>query len=244
MATALDMITQSLRKMGVYAPGETISDADAEQGLTTLNDMMDMWSNESLMCYAIIEQSGALTPGQYSYTVGPGGDFDMTRPLKLIVGPGAAYMLDSTGEKYDLEVVAQDQWNLIGQLQNIDSNIPNTLFYDPQFPLGILNFYPTPNVSITAYWDSYLQLSEFANLIAPLNLPPGYKKAIQDNLLLELVPFFKEDGFQAPQLWIQQAATSKGIIKRTNLRPQNAYYDPEITSRAQGTWNIYTSDWN
>lgn len=242
-ATALDMITVSLQKLGVYAPGEPITDADAQTSLTALNDMLDSWSNETLMCYAITEQSGLLVPGQSAYTIGAGGQFNMTRPLKLIPSPGSAYMLDATGYKYDLQIIPQETWNLIGQIENQQSNIPTQLFYDPQFPLGILNFFPMPNQSITAYWDSYLQLTEFPALTTPMSLPPGYKKAIQDNLTIDLVPFFKPDGYQVPAWMARAALDSKAWIKRTNQRPAVAYYDPEIVSKG-GTWNIYSDSWN
>ena len=95
MPTAQDMIYESLRLMAVYAPNETPTDADVEQGLTCLNDMLDSWSNESLSCFAILEQSGTVVAGKSSYTIGPSGDFNLTRPLRLIEGPGAAYSQDT-----------------------------------------------------------------------------------------------------------------------------------------------------
>ena len=59
MATAQDMINEALKLIAVYAPGETPTDADIEQGLTCLNDMLDSWSNESLATYAVLEQTEA-----------------------------------------------------------------------------------------------------------------------------------------------------------------------------------------
>src|SRR5579864_478676 len=183
MATAQDMIVEALHQIAAYAPNETPTDSDLEQGLIVLNDMLDSWSNESLTCYAILEQTGQLIAGVASYTIGPGGAFNMTRPLRLIEGPGAAYSVDATGNKYQIDVIPKDEWNMIGNNTNImNSNFVTTLWYDPQFPLGVINVWPWPNQNAPIYFDSYLQLVDFANLSQAVSLPPGYKKAIQDSL--------------------------------------------------------------
>lgn len=237
--TALDIITDALRMLGVYAPGETLSDADAEQGLITLNDMMDSWSNESLACIAVLEQHYTLVPGTAAYTIGSGGTINQTRPLKIIKDPGTAYVQDANGNNYPMEVVERDRWNMIGNRSQVNSNFPTVLFYDPEFPLGILNFFPVPNSGYTAYWDSLLQLSEFSNLQSTLSLPPGYKMAIQSNLALELKPYFLDPAAQLDPLLVRKASDSKGNIKRTNIREVIAVYDTELVSRASPTYNVF-----
>ena len=240
MTTAQDIIQDALERIKVYAPGETISDADAERALTRLNDMLDSWSNESLACFANVEQSSALTIGKNSYTIGSGGDFNVTRPLDILVGPGAAYLQDSNGNNFDVNVVTQDRWNQIGNRgTTITSNIPDTLFYDPQYPLGTINIFPTPNLAYMLFWDSRLQLTEFSTLTTTASLPPGYLKALKDNLAIEVWPYFKADGSSPSQDLIAAAMQSKGNIKRTNMKPVIATYDPAIVSRGSSTYNIY-----
>ena len=167
----------------------------------------------------------------------------MTRPLRLISGLGAAYLLDSNSDKYMLNVVERDEWNIITQ-PNTNSDLPSTIFYDPQFPLGVINVYPTPYQSFPIYFDSYLQLGDFASLSATVSLPPGYKKALQDNLAIELCSSYKPDGFQIPQQWTRAAGISKGTVKRINTRLMMASFDPAITAKPRGSWNIYTNDYN
>lgn len=239
MSTANDIVTDALLRIGVAAPGETISDADAERCLSILNDMIDSWSNENLACYAYSQQSGALTAGVQAYTIGTGGTFNMTRPTKIQDGPGAAYCLDSNNNKYGITVIPIDQWRMIGNSgPTVTSNFPDTLFYDPQYPLGILNFFPYPNLATTAYWMSLLQLTEFASLSTTLSLPLGYKDAFQKNLALEIFPDFKE-GMPSPLL-IELASKAKANIKRTNMRLNVAAYDSELYGRTGNTYDIYT----
>lgn len=234
--TARDMIQAALEELGVYAPGEVLSAADSSRGLTCLNGMLDSWSNESLFCYAIQETSFQLVVGQPQYTVGPGGTASQIRPLRIIEGPGAAYIQDTNQNNYPVAVIPRDKWNMIG-LRTNTSNIPDTLFYDPQFPLGLINIFPVPLENYTLYFDAYLQFSDFATLDAAITLPPGYQDAIQHNLAIRLKPFFRDA--QIDPLVIELASQTKAAVKRNNLRTNTAVYDPEIVSRAAPTYNIY-----
>jgi hypothetical protein len=243
MTTANDLIQDAMEQGQWYAPGETMSSADAQRGLTTLNAMLDEWSNESLACYCNLEQSVTLIPGQAAYTVGPGGDVNGQRPLNVLIGPGAARITDTNGNQYDVEVITQDRWNIIGAPYST-SDYPDTLFYDAQFPLGIINVFPTPSMAYTLTWDSRLQLSDLSNLTSPFSLPPGYYKAITSCLALDLFPYFAAKGEQPSQLLIAKAFNAKGAVKRTNMREVVAYMDSAIVSRAQGTYNISSDSYN
>lgn len=239
--TALDVITDSLQLLAVYAPGEVLSDADAQRGLTTLNDMLDQWSNMSLASYAVLEQSAPLVAGQQTYTIGldPSADFNMIRPLRILDGPGTAYVQDFNGNNYPMDVVPRDKWNLYGNRSElITSDFPDTLFYDPQYPLGVINVLPVPTINYTMYWDSYAQLADFAALNTAFSFPPGYKRAIVTNLAVSLKPYFKTA--QIDPLIILEAKDTLGNVKRTNSRSNVAVMDPELVARAQISYNPYT----
>lgn len=239
MPSARDLIQGAFEAIQVYAPGERALDADVGRGFSTLNQMIDSWSNESLTCYAILEQSAPLTVGQTSYTIGPGGNFNMTRPIRLITGPGAAYLMDTNNNRYPVSVIPRDQWNQIWNLVAVTSNLPDTIFYDPQWPLGVINVFPQPNTSgVTLFWDSYLQLAEFPDLNSALSLPPGYEKAIQLNLGLDLAPYYPTANI-TPAL-AQMASVSKGNVKRSNIRPNVALYDRELSRGGGRPYNIYS----
>lgn len=239
MTTALDIITDAMQLISVVGANDTLEAADEQLGLRMLNRMMDMWSNFSLICYEILEQSATLIPGQGAYTIGPGGNFNMTRPLSILGDPGSAYTLDPNGNRYPLSVIPRDKWNLFGNVSPlIQGNFPNALFYDPQFPLGVINLVPVPNIAYTLYFDSMLQLVDFTSPQQLLSLPPGYEMAMVYNLAILLNPFFL-DG-KLPQEVIDTAATALGAIKRTNRREMNAIFESEIVSRASVNYNPYT----
>lgn len=236
--TAGDVCTKAAQAIGAYGSGQPLTDSDAQLLLDLLNSMLDEWSNYTLACYEILEQSAPLIPGQASYTIGPGGNFNMTRPLKILTDPGTAYTIDSNGNKYQMNVVPRDKWNQYGNTSDIiTSNFPVVMFYDPQFPLGVINITPYPTLAYTMFWDSMLQLSEFSSLATLVSLPPGYFIAMWSNLAVYAKPFFL-DG-QLDPIVPALAARTLGAIKRTNQRELYAQYDQEIVSRAQVSYNPY-----
>ena len=239
MPSALDLIQGAFELIQVYSPGETALDPDYARGFSRLNQMINSWSNESLTTYAILEQNAPLVVGQNFYTIGPGGDFNMTRPIRVVYGPGAAYIMDTNNNRYPVNVIPRDQWNQIWNLVSVTSNLPSTMFYDPQFPLGVIGIFPQPNTSsITLFWDSYLQIARFPSLAAQLQLPPGYEKAIEENLALIIAPVFPT-AVVSPGL-IEAAAISKGNVKRSNIRENVAVYDQEIANYVTRPYNIYS----
>src|SRR5262249_35154557 len=106
-----------------------------------------------------------------------------------------------------------------------------------QFPLGIINVFPTPNIANTLYWDSYLPLSTMASLDASFSLPSGYEDLIQHNLAVRLGPFYKNSVVSSDVKKI--AADAMRLIKRVNRRTPKANFEKEIVSRANPSYNIY-----
>lgn len=74
MATALDILKGSLRSIGALGTGESPDADTANDAFDMLNDMLDMWSNERMLVFAIQEIMHDLTSGTYIYTIGNGGD--------------------------------------------------------------------------------------------------------------------------------------------------------------------------
>lgn len=241
MSTAGAMILRSYQMIGYYGANETMTGADSALGLDQLNKMLDSWSNENLACFAILEQSFPLVVGQNLYTIGNAGGANVvaTRPIRLIEGPGAAYLQDTNANNYRVDVVTREQWNQIANRgTTTTSNIPDTLFYDPQMPLGIINIWPTPTIAYTLFFDSFQQFADMSNLTTPFNLPPGYELAIQANLAILLAPFCKNAVVSTDVVKI--AARSLANVKRSNRRANVAQFDREITKSGMPNFNIYS----
>lgn len=68
--TANDLILGALRFINTYAPGESLDSADADDALSTLNDLLESWSTTAGAVFKSVENILTFTPGQYVYTVG------------------------------------------------------------------------------------------------------------------------------------------------------------------------------
>jgi hypothetical protein len=224
--------------MKIYAPGIPISAADGARGLSEINQMLDEWSNETLMCIANVEQSFQLMIGKNSYSIGlyNNADINLPRPLLIFSGPGAARLTDTNNNRYEVDVVEQDVFNQIGLLTET-SDIINTLFYDPQYPLGIINIFPTPSATYTVTFDSRLKLTKMPSLDVAFILPEGFASAIKNNLLIRLWSYYKQ-GDPTPQNK-EDASRSLASIKRTNIKYSASPYDSAIVSKAQAGYNIF-----
>jgi hypothetical protein len=78
MTQPIDIISRALKDIGALEAGETPAPADAQDAFDMLNDMLDQWSNESMMVFYKTEIIFTLTQGQTQYTIGPGGQIGGT----------------------------------------------------------------------------------------------------------------------------------------------------------------------
>lgn len=238
-ATANQIITRAMQALGILGRTEVPSAGEANDALVAFNAMLDSWSNgENLMSYVVLERSTTLTPGSASYTIGSGGVINSARPNGIV----QAYIQDSGGNNFLMEVVPRDKWNQIGNRSGtITSQIPNTLFYDPQYPLGVINIFPTPLIGYTLFFDSTQDQVDFSLLTSTLSAPAGYERCYVLNLALELMsagfPCMLDDK-QLMRL-INNASDAKANIKRTNIEDVISNYDDSIVSHATPTYNIF-----
>jgi hypothetical protein len=91
--TANDLITRAFRKGRVIGKDEVPAPDEAADALVDLNDMLDEWWIDKLAVFHINVEQFALVAGQQSYTMGAGGNFNTTRPVKVV--PGSKYTLSN-----------------------------------------------------------------------------------------------------------------------------------------------------
>lgn len=204
--SALDIITQAARLIGVTYKSEQLDSDEANDGLIMLNDMLDVWSNDNLISNAYTLESFPLT-GAASYTIGSGGDFNTSRPINLVT---AVVRLSSVD--YPIGIITPEEYQLEVPIKSISSSIPQFLTYDNGFPLGIITIYPVPVTGSTLRILSNKPITNISALTTTITLPPGWKKALKYNLAIDMAP---EYGVEPSGAVIQIARMSLGAIKRT-----------------------------
>lgn len=214
MTTANDIIAGALRKIGQYTVGETLKPEDAATGLEQLNAMLDLWSNEHLAVFNNVENVLTLTPGKASYTIGQGGDFNVQRPLRIT---GAYTRLSPTGSSVDYPCaeVSFEKYAGIG-LKTQPGPWPKVMYYNTGYPLSTIQLWPVPSQGAEFHLWADMTFTQFTSLTQAVSMPQGYMLALQTNLAVLLAP---EYGTSASAELIQQARSSKKILKSTNMTP-------------------------
>jgi len=92
MTQPIDIISRALKDIGALEAGEVPTADAAQDAFDMLNDMIDQWSNESMMVYYKTEIIYTINPGQTQYTIGPGGEINAS-----ITGSIAGNILTVTG---------------------------------------------------------------------------------------------------------------------------------------------------
>lgn len=208
MATPSTMIVSALIKIGEKAVGGTLTTAEQTEYLQRLNQMLELWANDGLICFASQTDSKALTTGLGAYTIGTGGDINVTWPTKI----QSAYTVDSSNVSRTISIVGNDEWEAI-TLKQLGNIFPTDLWYDNSYPLGTINLWPKPVAGLTLYITSYQRLQSFALISTTVSLPPGYEKAIIDNLACDLALGQVEP---SPSL-VKSAAQGLAMLKRNNV---------------------------
>jgi hypothetical protein len=232
MATVRDLIKGSLRLIGAVASGETPGADEQADALSSLNDMIDSWSTEQLTIYTSVREVFDLVGGKQSYTMGTGGDFATSRPMRI---ERAALLSVSSGNlETPLEIINLDDWAEISQKSSQSS--PQKLFPDNAYPLENLSLYPTPDVANKLVLYSWKPLTSFASVNDTVSFPPGYAKALRYGLALELAP---EYGKQVDPSVVIQFTEAKENIKRQNVITQQIVCDAAVLS-SLNSYNILT----
>jgi len=214
---AQDLIVNAFVLIGVYSPVQTLTSTDANYGLSQLNTIIDEWQEENLFCQQLIARTLTISNGKSSYTIGPNGSPSLVapRPNAIEMGPSEASVTISATTS-PVNVVPAIEWEMIQSI-NPGVGTPDTLYYDPQYPLGVLNLAPTPNAAGTVSFNAMQVLNSFADLASTSYLlAQGVQNALQSNLALSLMPSYAGTRQPSPRL-MADAAEGKDFLRYGNI---------------------------
>lgn len=185
--TARALIGMAFLHLGVYQPGETPTAPDENTAFTLLNGLMESWGLQTLTIPVqsrevfdlVVGKGGPSNP----YTIGPGGDFDTSRPEWI---NGCGLILGGNSPQATVEIpralLTNDMYEAI-QIKDLQNAYYTGLYYNATWPLGNIYLWPVPNTTVNKLTLYRLaQLANFASLTASYDLPPAYGLAIPYNL--------------------------------------------------------------
>jgi hypothetical protein len=253
--TANNLTAKALQVIGLLAPGEVLKAEDAQLGFDTLADMIDGWAAVRLTIFQTGRTVFPLTGGKGGplnpYTIGPGGNFNQSRPLWI---PNGSIQVATTNPPFEYPLgISDDDEYARTSIKALTSPLPRDLYFDAAFPtsgasagLGNIILFPIPDGTLPLSLVLYtpLPLTAFADQnITNYSFPPGYAEALKYQLALRLTTAF---GIPLDPVIADLAKRTFGVIQRPNakigkLRCDSAiaghggYYDWRTgTSRRRG----------
>lgn len=211
--TIRELITSSARLINIVQQGEAMSADDINVSLYALKALEDSWSNNSLMIYSVDSYDFSFVAGQKEYTLGPGGDWDLERPM-MIKQAYVHYRTNSSSQVVDLPIALLNdaQYASIG-VKNTHSTFPTALYDNGNYPLRTLSFFPVPNQTQQITLWLWQPLASFTDIDQQFEFPPGYLRAFRFALAVELAAEF---GKTVPDVVAQTALSAVYEIKSLN----------------------------
>jgi len=232
--TGLNVITDALKLLGVVAGHEVPTSAEQADSFARLTELIDSWGTHAQTLYVPHRALLPTVAAQQTYTVGDGGDLDVTpQPVTI----DAVSWLTSTTPPAEVYLdVASDQAYIGQPMKTLTGATPQQVSYTRGAPLGELWVWPVPTavVTLVLYWRE--PVASFPDLVTPVALLPGYAKALRCNLAIELAPEF---GRVVDPTVERLARESLADLKRANLPLVEIGIDPALTGGGPG-YNILT----
>jgi len=223
MTTARDIITSSLRKIQVLGNGSSLDSTEADQALDTLNDMLASFSAEGALIFQETLETFPLTNNKDAYTFGIGEDFSTVAPLYIT----AAYVRQGETD-YPVTYYDEQEYSRITQ-KKISGSVPRIYYYDSNFPIATIYFYPVPSASDTFHFYSRKPLTNFSSLDGVFAMPEQYKSMLIHNLAEWIAPEYEREA--SPTVKKIAAKTKKTVIVQNKRNEKHVSKLSGIPSR-------------
>jgi hypothetical protein len=227
--TGLYILTRAMRKLGALDPGRAPTASEAADGLDTLNQLVEALALKKILVWGKTLTQITFPGSQQSYTIGPGGDLNTTRPLHIL---RANIVITNTTPPIHMPCTMLTGIEWLGiAAPLVATNIPIKAYYDRGFVstpgvapalatagLGRIYFNPYPSAPLPDFeFLSTVQVSQFADLTTDYAFPPGYAAMLIYGLAEEL------EEFAAPEVNVARvrrlAAKYRALVAGNNAPP-------------------------
>lgn len=235
MATAQDLILRAFRRGRIIGRDEVLSAEDAADALLDLNDLLEEGGLDKLLVFHINSEAFNLVAGQQSYTMGPAGNFNTVRPVKVV--PGTRYTIATGIERQLVVLTSRKQWDEI-PAKGV-TGPPQLVFADMTYPTITLYFYPTPDQAYAVAIDSWARLQNLASLVTTISLPPGYTRLLINWLAIEKCG---EVGLEPPARVVRAYAATRNLLAIVNYEMPVLGLPSALGNRSLVRPNIVSGD--
>lgn len=230
------LLQNALEDAGIVGIDESIEPIILNKAFRYANWMLAQWARKRWLVYSLSEYS-FISTGAQTYNVGQGQIVNINpRPdhleaafLRFINSPGPPqFPVD-----IPLDIIQSKEDYFRITVKNIGT-LPWRIFYDPQWPVGVLFPWPIPQPSIYEIHLAFKTvLPRFTGVQQPINFPPEYEVALNWCLARRFRVAFQmpadpeinalaRDGLNTIRLANQQVST---LVLPSFLTQRNSAYD-------------------
>lgn len=228
MTTALDIIKASLRNISVLGTGVSLDDEEANDAFLMLNGFLAALSAQGGMVFYKTNETFNLTAAS-SYTIGTGGDFNTSRPniiTNITVNNGSS----------DRKLYAMDEMEYASISVKSTGGTPDSYFYDGNYPLGKIYFYPTPVGTETVTIYSQKPLDQFTGLSDTFEMPEENRLMLEFGLSELIAPQYEREASPTVR---KMAKHFRNIVFAQNNRNVKNLSPMDTPDRKNDCFDIY-----
>jgi len=238
----LTLIKEAYQELNVFQAGASIPAPQKTLAVSMTNEIIDNWNAERAKVWCEVFLFGTLVPSLNPHTIGPTGA-TFTTPIRPVTIEGCSIVLDiNTPNVFvPINVVDYQVYQALS-VPGISTSIPQCVYYEKDWPIGKLFFYPIPSQNYQVRFTIRTLLgivTEFDSL----DLPPGGKAAMKYTLSEMLSgPSGRELPPSAAKLGREARArfeVNNVIIPQLDLRDGQQQRDNTSTN-----FNYHSREWN
>lgn len=214
--TGLQIITRALKALAVLESSEVPGPNEAQDALTSLNDLLETWGLTLQGMPAVSRLVLPLVASQSIYTIGPSGDVNTVRPDHILAVSLVQDRTATTVSELPLDPpLTVAEWQHV-PLKASTGDYPTRVFYNRNVNASgqsNLSVYPIPTGSLAdLILYAAVPLAVF-DLDTQVELPQGWPRALVANLALDLAPSY---GAQVHSALRDTAEEAKNALFRAN----------------------------
>lgn len=220
--------------IGAVDPAEGLTATQIANALIVGNQMLGSWSIDQRFILQVLRTANVpMNGGQQQYTIGIGGNINITRPAAIIaaaadVTGAAATAYAATGDPQyapaaggstmisPLKVFTAEEWESL-PMRDILKVFPRGIFYDRQNVGGLGNVFIDGNKGGTMEFVTWSPLAQFVDATTPLTVPdPAYLELMEYGLAVRMVVQFP--GLVLPENVARLYSDAENRVKALNAQ--------------------------
>jgi hypothetical protein len=228
--TRNEIISASLRLLGVLEEGAVPNATAIENASLVLNMMIKDWMTDGIKLWTVEELTLPLVSGQTVYNIGPdsGNDLITFKPLRLI----QAFLRNVSVTPYidmPMTLISEQEYNILGS--KFSQGAVNSVYYKPDVTYGVVKVFLTPNDSTAETYELHLNMQrpiyDMTGANQTFDFPSEWYQSLRWGLAAELAAEYGLTD-QRINAIINRSASYKDRLSAWDTEYNSTFFQPDV----------------